>query len=62
MSINSHFLLFVNDAMIFVKQKFVVKQLKMNKVMSDVKQLKMSKFISDVAQLKINKFPNLFVN
>ena len=42
--------------MIFGKQKFVVKQLKMNKFLSDVKQLKKNKFMSDVKQLKINKF------
>ena len=42
--------------MIFGKQKFGVKQLKMNKFIPDVKLLKMNKFISDDKQLKMNKF------
>ena len=42
--------------MIFGKQKFDVKQLKMNKFISDIKQLKIKKFMSDVKQLKMNKF------
>ena len=40
----------------FGKQKFDVKQLKMNKFISEVKQLNMKKIISDVKQLKMNKF------
>ena len=43
--------------MIFGKQKFEVKQLKMNKCICDVKQLKkFAQFISDIIQLKRNKF------
>ena len=50
MPINSHSLQFAKE-MIFGKQKFDVKQLKMNKFISDVKQLKMSKFIKSIWQL-----------
>ena len=42
--------------MFFGKQKFDVKQLKLNKFIFDVKQLKMNKFTSGVKQLKMNKF------
>ena len=38
------------------KQKFDVKQLKLNKFIFDVKQLKTNKFIFDVKQLKMNRF------
>ena len=54
-SINSRFLLFAKDVF-FRKQKFDVKQLKLNKFVFDVKQLKMNKFIFVVKQLKMNKF------
>ena len=40
----------------FGKQKFDVKQLKMNKFIADVKQLNTKKIISDVKQLKMKKF------
>ena len=53
-SINSRFLLFAKD-MFFGKQKFDVRQLKLNKFIFDVKRLKMNKFIFDVKQLKLNK-------
>ena len=39
--------------MSFGKQKFEVKQLKMNKFISDVKQLRMNKFIKSIWQLII---------
>ena len=42
--------------MFFGKQKFDVKQLKLNKFIFDVKQLKINKFIFDVKQLKMNRF------
>ena len=42
--------------MIFGKQKFDVKQLKINKFISNIKQLKINKFISKVKQLKMSKF------
>ena len=42
--------------MTFRKQKFDVKQLKMNKFISDVKELKMKNITSEVKQLKMNKF------
>ena len=42
--------------MLFGKQKFDVKQLKLNKFIFDVKQLKINKFIFDVKQLKMNRF------
>ena len=42
--------------MFFGKQKFDVKQLKLNKFIFDVKQLKTNKFTFDVKQLKINRF------
>ena len=42
--------------MFIEKQKFDVKQLKLNKFIFDAKQLKMNKFIFEVKQLKINKF------
>ena len=42
--------------MFFRKQKFDVKQLKLNKFIFDVKQLKIKKFIFDVKQLKMNRF------
>ena len=42
--------------MFFRKQKFDVKQLKLNKFIFDVKQLKINKFIFDVKQLKMNRF------
>ena len=52
-SINSHFLLFAKDVF-FGKQKFDVKQLKLNKFIFDVKQLKMNKFIKYILQLIIS--------
>ena len=42
--------------MFFGKQKFDVKQLKLNKFIFDVKQLKIKKIINDVKQLKMNRF------
>ena len=42
--------------MFFGKQKFDVKQLKLNKFIFDVKQLKINKFTFDVKQLKMNRF------
>ena len=42
--------------MFFRKQKFDVKQLKLNKFIFDVKQLKINKFTFDVKQLKMNRF------
>ena len=42
--------------MLFGKQKFYVKHLKLNKFILDVKQLKINKFIFDVKQLKMNRF------
>ena len=42
--------------MFFGKQKFDVKQLKLNKFIFDVKQLKINKFIFDVKQFKMNRF------
>ena len=38
------------------KQKFDVKQLKLNKFIFNAKQLKINKFIFDVKQLKMNRF------
>ena len=52
-SINSCSLLLVKDT-IFGKQKFGIKQLKMNKFISDVKQLTMHKFIKSSWQLIIS--------
>ena len=46
--------------MFFGKQKFDVKQLKMNKFMFNVKQLKMNKFMFDARYLKLNKFIKSF--
>ena len=54
-SINIHSLLLVKN-MFFRKQKFDVKQLKLNKFIFNVKQLKISRFIFDVKQLKMNRF------
>ena len=42
--------------MFFGKQKFDIKQLKLNRFIFGVKQLKIKKFINDVKQLKINQF------
>ena len=42
--------------MFFGKQKFDIKQLKLNKFIFDVKQLKINKFVFDVKQLKMNRF------
>ena len=42
--------------MFFGKQKFDVKQLKLNKIIFDVKQLKINKFTCDFKQLKVNRF------
>ena len=42
--------------MFFGKQKFDVKQLKLNKFVFDAKQLKISKCTFDVKQLKMNRF------
>ena len=42
--------------MFFRKQKFDVKQLKLNKFLFDVIQLKINKFIFDFKQLKMNRF------
>ena len=42
--------------MFFGKQKFDIKQLKLNKFIFDDKQLKVNKFIFDVKQLKMNRF------
>ena len=42
--------------MFFGKQKFDVKQLKLNKFIFDVKQLKINKVTFDVEQLKMNRF------
>ena len=42
--------------MFFRKQKFDVKQLKLNKFLYDVIQLKINKFIFDFKQLKMNRF------
>ena len=42
--------------MFFRKQKFDVKQLKLNKFIFDVKQLKINKFIFDFKQLEMNRF------
>ena len=42
--------------MFFGKQKFDVKQLKLNKFMFDIKQLKINKFTFDVKQLTMNRF------
>ena len=41
---------------VFGKQKFNVKQLKLNKFIFDVKQLKVNKFIFDVKQLNMKSF------
>ena len=40
--------------MFFGKQKFDVKQLKLNKFIFDVKQLKMNKFIKSISQLIVS--------
>ena len=42
--------------MIFRKQEFDVKQIRMNRFIFDVKQLKINKFISDFKQLKMSQF------
>ena len=42
--------------MFFGKQKFDLKQLKLNKFIFGVKQLKINKFTFDVEQLKMNRF------
>ena len=42
--------------MFFGKQKFDVKQLKLNKFLFKVKELKINKFIFDIKQLKMNRF------
>ena len=42
--------------MFFGKQKFDVKQLKLNRFIFGIKQLKIKKFINDVKQLKMNRF------
>ena len=42
--------------MFFRKQKFDIKQLKLNKFIFGVKQLKTKKFTFDVKQLRMNKF------
>ena len=42
--------------MFFEKQKFDVKQLKLNKFIFDVKQLQINKLTFDVKQLKMNRF------
>ena len=42
--------------MFFGKQKFDVKQLKLNKFIFDVKQLQINKLTFDVKQLKMNRF------
>ena len=52
-SIKSHSLLLAKD-MFFRKQKFDVKQFKMNKFIFDVKQLKINKFINSTWQLIIS--------
>ena len=46
--------------MFFGKQKFDVKQLKINKFVFNVKQLKMNKFMFDARYLKLNKFIKSF--
>ena len=46
--------------MFFGKQKFDVKQLKINKFVFNVKQLKMDKFMFDARYLKLNKFIKSF--
>ena len=48
--------LLLEKNMFFGKQKFNVKQLKLNKFIFDVKQLKINKFTFDVKQLKMNIF------
>ena len=42
--------------MLIGKQKFDVKQFKMNNFISGVKHLKMKKIVSDVKQLKMKKY------
>ena len=42
--------------MFFRKQKFDIKQLKLNKFIFGVKQLKTEKFTFDVKQLRMNRF------
>ena len=42
--------------MFFGKQKFDVKQLKLNKFIFDVKQFRINKFTFEVKQLKMNRF------
>ena len=46
--------------MFFGKQKFDVKQLKINKFVFNVKQLKINKFMFDARYLKLNKFIKSF--
>ena len=50
---NNRSLLFVKS-MFFEKQKFDVKQLKLNKFIFDVKQLKMNRFIKSISDLIIS--------
>ena len=46
--------------MFFGKQKFDVKQLKLNKFIFDVKQLKINKFTFDVKQLKMKRLKSIW--